>query len=273
VSAVSGDIGKVFVKSGRRNPGRVRAIVYAVLVHAAVIGLLVIGFRWTIQPSGEKVVQAVVVPENAARKPEVPDKRKQEEEARKQAEAEKAEAEKARQAELKKKEEQEQQQRQEAERRKTEAARKQKEQEEQQKRAAALERQKQEKLRQKHAVQSLQEQVAAEEKARQAAAQAARAATVVDQYTAIIKQRVTQNWNRPFGSAKGLKCTVRVRLTPSGQVLDARVVPSSGNPIFDRSVVNAVYKAAPLPLPSDPTLFDNFREIDFIFDPDKEPNS
>jgi hypothetical protein len=31
-----------------------------------------------------------------------------------------------------------------------------------------------------------------------------------------------------------------------------------------------VYKAEPLPLPEDPTLFDNFREIEFVFDPDKE---
>jgi colicin import membrane protein len=63
---------------------------------------------------------------------------------------------------------------------------------------------------------------------------------------------------------------VHVRLTPSGEVLSANVVRSSGNAVFDRSVENAVYKAAPLPLPGDPTLFDNFREIRFVFDPDKE---
>lgn len=256
-------------KSGRRNPGRVRAVVYAVLVHAVVIGLLVIGFRWTIQPTGEKVVQAVAVPETAPRKPEPPDKRKQEEEARKNAEAEKAAAEKARQAELQKKQELAEQQRKETERRKAEAARKQKEQAEQQKRAAALERQKQEKLRQKHAEQSLQEQLAAEEKARQAAAHAARVATVVDKYKALIRQRVSRSWSRPLGVAKGLQCVVSVRLTPSGEVLAAMVVRSSGNPLFDRSVENAVYKAAPLPLPDDPTLFDNFREIEFLFNPEE----
>jgi len=272
----SGAISKVFNRSGRRNPGRVRAVVYAVLVHAAVIGLLVIGFRWTIQPSGDKVVQAVIVPEKTAPKPETPDKQKlqQEEEARKKAEAEKATeqkaaAEKARQAELKKKAELEAQQRQDAERKKMEAVRKQKEQAEQQKRAAAQERQKEEKLRQKKAEQSLQEQLAAEEKARQAAAQAARAATVVDKYKAMIRQQVSRNWNHPLGVPKGLKCVVRVRLTPSGQVLSAMVVTSSGNPIFDRSVENAVYKAAPLPLPDDPSLFDNFREIEFLFNPEE----
>ena len=170
---------------------------------------------------------------------------------------------------MQKKQQQEELQRKEAERKKMEAARKQKEQAEQQKRAAAEARQKEEKIRQRKAVQSLQEQLAAEEKARQAAAQAARAATVVDKYKALIRQRVNNNWSRPFGVAKGLKCVVHVRLTPSGEVLSATVVSSSGNPIFDRSVENAVYKAAPLPLPDDPSLFDNFREIEFLFNPEE----
>ena len=47
------------------------------------------------------------------------------------------------------------------------------------------------------------------------------------------------------------------------------MVRSSGNEIFDRSVEYAVYKAAPLPLPEDPTLFDNFREIEFLFNPEE----
>lgn len=257
----------------RRNPGRIRAIIYAVLVNAVVIGLAVIGFRWTMAPSTEEVIQAVAVPEAPARKPEEPDKRaQQEEEARK-----KAEEEKRRQDDLKKQQAQEEQ-RKEAERKKIEAAQKQKEMEiqkqqkekEQQKRAAALERQKEEKLRQEHAEQSLQEQLAAEEKARQQAAQAVRAASEVDKYKALIRQRVSRSWNRPVGVTKGLTCVVHVRLTPGGEVLSATVTRSSGNAQFDRSVEYAVYKAAPLPLPEDPTLFDNFREIEFTFDPDKE---
>ncbi len=243
----------------RRNPGRIRAIVYAVLVHAAVIGLAVIGFRWTMAPSSEPV-QAVVVPDQAARKPDAADNRRaqEEEEARK-----KAEAEKRRQAELKKKQEEEQaQQRLITERKKKEA-----EEKEQQKRAAELERRNEKKRRQKLTEQSLQEQLAAEEKQRTDAAHAARAATAVDKYRALIRQRVSQSWNRPVGVATGLKCVVSVRLAPGGEVFSARVVRSSGNEIFDRSVENAVRKAAPLPLPEDPTLFDNFREIEFLFSP------
>jgi colicin import membrane protein len=256
----------VLTQKLRRNPGRVRAVFYAVLVHAAVIGLIVIGFRWTSQPaSDQKVIQAVALPQTPPKKAEAPKQPAPDEELARQ----KAEAEKRQQAELRKK--QEEQQRLEIARKQMaeeEKARKQKEQE--QKRAAEAARQQEQKRQQKQAEQSLQQQLEAEEKARQDAARAARAATVVDQYKALIRQRVSQSWSRPLGSAKGLKCTVRVRLTPSGEVLAATVVKSSGNPVFDRSVENAVYKAAPLPLPNDPTLFDNFREIDFIFDPDKD---
>jgi colicin import membrane protein len=250
----------VFARTLRRNPGRLRAIIYAVLVHAVVIGLAVIGFRWTIAPSTDQVIQAVVVPEQTARKPEPVDNRAQEE-ARK-----KTEAEKRRQAELKKKQDEEQtQQRLVVERKKKEA-----EEKEKQKHAAELERKNEDKRRQKLTEQSLQEQLAAEEKQRTDVAHAARAASIVDKYIPLIRQRVSRSWNSPVGIAKGLKCVVHVRLTPGGEVLSAAVVRSSGNGIFDRSVEYAVYKAAPLPLPEDPTLFDNFREIEFVFDPDKE---
>ena len=252
----------MFARTLRRNPGRIRAIVYAVLVHAVVIGLAVIGFRWTRAPSTDQVIQAVAVPEQTARKPEAVDKRTQEEEEARQ----KAEAEKRHQAELKNKRDEEQaQQRLVVERKKKEA-----EEKEKQKRAAEFERKNEDKRRQKLTEQSLQEQLAAEEKQRADTAKAVHAATIVDKYIPLIRQRVSRSWNSPVGIAKGLKCVVHVRLTPAGEVLSAAVVRSSGNEIFDRSVEYAVYKAAPLPLPEDPALFDNFREIEFVFDPDKE---
>lgn len=248
----------------RRNPGRVRAIFYAVLVHAVVIGLLVIGFRWSVQPSSDQqVIQAVAVPEPVPRQPPEVDTRAQEEEqARK-----KAEAEKHRQAELQKKQEEEQARAEALKRQATERKKKEAEAQEQQKRAAAQERQQEEKRRQKLTEQSLREQLAAEEKQRTDAAHAARAASEVDKYKALIQQRVIHNWNRPMSVAKGLTCLVQVRLTPGGEVLSATVVRSSGNALFDRSAEYAVYKAAPLPLPEDPSLFDNFREFNFEFNP------
>ena len=48
-------------------------------------------------------------------------------------------------------------------------------------------------------------------------------------------------------------------------VLNARAVDSCGSQALDNSVVNAVYKASPLPLPSEPTAFDP--DLNFIFEP------
>ncbi len=250
----------------RNNPGRVKAVVYAILVHVAVIGTLAVSFRWSVQsPPSEKVVQAVMVNQSPA-SPE-PDNRKQEESNKHVKEQEqleqqkKAEAERQRQLDIKNK-------KQEDELRQQEAEKKKKQSEVEAKRQSAQDKKKQEKLRQQHAEQSLKEQLAAEEQERVRAAQAIRSGIAVNKYKALIQQKVSRSWSRPVNTTRGLKCVVKVRLTPSGEVLSAAVVQSSGNPQFDRSVENAVYKAAPLPLPQDPTLFDNFREIEFLFNPE-----
>jgi colicin import membrane protein len=45
-------------------------------------------------------------------------------------------------------------------------------------------------------------------------------------------------------------------LREDGKVTDARVLESCGNNAIDRSVVTAIYKASPLPLPLEPRVFD-----------------
>lgn len=264
----------MLVKKLRHNPGRFRAIVYAVLVHAVLIGLAVIGFRWTVQSPSSEVVQAVAVPEPSTRKPEEANRRAQEEENKRAKEEEaarqKAEAEKRRQAEQKQQQQQEAEEKLAQQRLATERKKQEAQEKERQKRMQEEARKKEETRRQKLAEQSLKEQIAAEEKAQQQAASAARAGTEIQKYRYLIERQVSRNWNRPLGAVKGLKCEVLVRLTSSGEVLSVQVTRPSGNAIFDSSVEKAVYKAAPLPLPGDPALFDNFREIRFVFDPDKE---
>lgn len=122
--------------------------------------------------------------------------------------------------------------------------------------------------RRKESAAALSEALQQEEAERIDAEKAARAASLVDEFKAAIRQKVSRNWVRPPGAPKWLKCVVQVRLVPSGDVLSAQVVRSSGNSVFDRSVENAVYKAAPLPIPRDAELFDYFREIEFLFNPE-----
>jgi len=136
--------------------------------------------------------------------------------------------------------------------RKVEAARVQKKKEEQQRREAE---------------QALQKQLAEEQQALEAEHQR-QSNRVLNQYVEIIKQKVTRNWLRPSGAPKGLSCIVAVSLIPGGEVLNARVTRGSGDPVFDRSVESAVLKASPLPLPPDASMFERFRELEFIFDPE-----
>jgi len=121
--------------------------------------------------------------------------------------------------------------------------------------------------RREQAKKDIQRALAAEEKERAAQANEAKAMAAMSQFEGLIRERVTRNWIRPLGVPDGLNCLVHVRLAAGGQVLSVSIVKSSGNALFDRSVENAVYKAAPLPVPDDPQLFQYVREINIKFDP------
>ena len=86
------------------------------------------------------------------------------------------------------------------------------------------------------------------------------------EYIAQIKDKIERNWQRPPGSAAGLKCVLRVSQIPGGDVVGAEILTGSGDVAFDRSVVNAVLSSSPLPVPKDPSLFD--RHIEITFDPE-----
>ncbi len=94
------------------------------------------------------------------------------------------------------------------------------------------------------------------------------AAAEINKYMAGIRHKISSYWKRPQASREGLTCTARVQLAPSGKVMAAKLLRSSGDAAFDGSVLSAVRKASPLPLPADPELYEQFREIEFVFRPD-----
>jgi colicin import membrane protein len=265
-------------RTPRSLPGSRQAVVYAVLVHIVLLTVVVIGVRWQSRPPAPaRIIQAQSMNDAEARKQLERRKREErlqaEQEAKKQNERkererkateEKRRAEQAKAAEAK---------RQAQEKRKAaETEKKRKEQE----RLVAAKRKKEAEERRRAAEKSLKEQLASEEQERKdraeaekrRAEQAARTQTELDQYKGLIRQKVESNWVRPVGWSKDMRCIVRVRLSPTGEVLQATVVRPSGNPPFDRSVENAVYKASPLPLPGDKELYNHFRELDLEFHPE-----
>ena len=155
-----------------------------------------------------------------------------------------------------------------AEKKKKEAARKlaeeKKRKKEEQRRIAELERKKE--LQRQQAERDLQERLEAEGKQRN---ERLATSTFTNQYVAAIQQKVSSNWIRPPGAQQGLTALVAVRVTPGGDVLAARVVRGSGDAVFDRSVINAVLKASPLPFPQDPKFYEFLREFKLEFRPDQ----
>jgi colicin import membrane protein len=266
----------------------------ALLVHLALVGLLAFSMQKKPEapasPAATPIVQARAVSEAEVMEPmrrrqaeEEAAKRRAEEEQRQAAEAQRraeeaqrqaAEeakhkaTEQARLAEQKKKQaaEQERQRKLEAEKqRKAEAERK--EAEERKKAEAERKRLEEEARKRKEAEESLRQAMAAENERLAQEQQRRRQqllTTVRAQYIADIANKVERNWLRPTGS-RGSHCRVLIHQIPGGEVIDVRLNECDGDVAFQRSVEAAVRKASPLPLPSDPEVFE--REIEFIFKP------
>ena len=128
-------------------------------------------------------------------------------------------------------------------------------------REAALRREREEQER-------LAEQLLAEQQARDAAANAARQASLREEYIAAIAYAVTNNWLRPATAQSGLRCRIRVIQIPGGEVIDAAVIgPCNADSASQRSIVNAVKRVGDLPYRGYESVFE--REITFTFSYDE----
>jgi colicin import membrane protein len=205
-------------------------------------------------------------------------KKKQQEEAKKAEEARKREEQRL--AELRKQQEQAKKEAEEARKREEQRLAELKKQQEEAKKAEEArkreeQRRKEEEARRAEEARKAEEARQAElrrqqaEREAQAAAERARQQSEIDRYMLQLKSKIQKSWNKPANWRPGLECTVRVRIIPGGDVVDVSMVRSCGDPMLDRSVENAVYKAAPLPVPpADSGLFDHFREVQIVFKPE-----
>ncbi len=113
-----------------------------------------------------------------------------------------------------------------------------------------------------------QQQAAAMQQASQEAADKTRIAGVVDKYKALIIHAISQQWILPDHADSRLSSQFRIRLAPNGAVLEVSLTRSSGDPILDRSAQSAIYKASPLPVPSESDMFNLFRDISLTVRPE-----
>ena len=120
-----------------------------------------------------------------------------------------------------------------------------------------------------------EEEVERQRQAEEVAVVAAEAARtefeLVQSATALIQQALQQVWNRPPSARNGMRAILRIRMLPTGELIEASITQSSGDSAFDRSAENAVYSASPfaelqnLPI----NVFNtNFRTLTLIFEPE-----
>jgi colicin import membrane protein len=122
-----------------------------------------------------------------------------------------------------------------------------------------------EKLKQEAEVRRQREQEEALKKLAQQ--QAAARAQLVDEYKRRIAERIKQYIIEPPSLQGNPEVELNITVLPGGEVLDVRTRKSSGQPLWDSAAERAVRRAQPLPLPPDPALMREFRELNLRFRP------
>ncbi len=167
-------------------------------------------------------------------------------------------------AEIAKKKEKEEKEKEEKRKKEEEKERKEKEKKEKERKKKEKEKKLTEEKRKKEAEQKRVDDLAAAKLAAEKSARAQVLAGLQDQYIGRIIQKIEPLLNTPHAAKKldNLVVVVEVKLDLSGNFLEfPKVVESSSLPEYDEAAVRAVLQAAPLPMPREPELLEEFRTL------------
>ena len=258
------------------------AVVLSLLLHLLMLALLMINWNndATIKRLPPVPISAALVPlpessSAAVEKQQAATAQRQAEarreaEARRQAEAKQAEAKKRLEEERQKAlalKQAEEKKRQQLLREQEEARRRQKEQERLQREQRVRLEQEQRRREQE----ALEQAIALEQQEIENAQQLAGDQLEQARYAALIQSLTSQHWNRPPSARNNMMTEIRISLSPTGDVLEISMVKSSGSDEFDRSVIQAIRRAAPFSELKnlERRIFDQyFRRITFRFRPE-----
>jgi TonB family protein len=98
--------------------------------------------------------------------------------------------------------------------------------------------------------------------------QAARS-RLIDQAKQKILQQIGAFWIVPKQANAHLSTQVLITLDSNGKVLLVKMLKSSGLPILDQSAIYAIKKSSPLPMPTDPSLLNSFKQLRLTLRPEK----
>jgi colicin import membrane protein len=94
-------------------------------------------------------------------------------------------------------------------------------------------------------------------------ADAARSSGALASWVSQITARIQRAWLKPPSATTGIECVLYVTQVPGGEVTNVRIGACNGDQAVRESIEAAVYRASPLPPPSDPTLFERDLVITF----------
>jgi colicin import membrane protein len=92
---------------------------------------------------------------------------------------------------------------------------------------------------------------------------AARSSGALASWVSQITARIQRAWLKPPSARTGIECVLYVTQVPGGEVTNVRIGACNGDQAVRESIEAAVYRASPLPPPSDPTLFERDLVITF----------
>ncbi len=135
---------------------------------------------------------------------------------------------------------------------------------EQAERQRRLEEQRLAQLRERQNAEAEQRRAAAAAQQAAASAAANEANTLVNEYLATLQSVVTQSWRRPPNTPPGIRCMLRVRQIPGGEVIGVTIAsPCNAAGQIQQSILEAVERASPLPYSGFESVFQ--RELLFNF--------
>ena len=237
-----------------RQPGTLRAVFLALVVHAAFFSLIVLGVTWQsrpVVPVQAELWDKLPPAPAAAPDPQPPEPQAAKPEPRPPPPVEKAEP-PAPDPAIARKLEREKRDKDRREKLERERVEKKKDEDAKKKRDEEKRRQEEERARREA------------EKAREAAAAARK--SEIDRFVDAIKAKIRGRANVPDSVVGNPELQVRIRVLPGGEVLDIVIVKRSGNPTYDAAIERGIRSAQPLPVPpANSELFPQFRDLNLIF--------
>lgn len=109
-----------------------------------------------------------------------------------------------------------------------------------------------------------------QKQAASASKQAADTSKMQNEYVDKIKAKIRGKTILPDSLQGNPKAEFMVAVLPTGEVLQVKLLRSSGQAAYDDAVERAILKASPLPMPPDANLMNQFRELHLKFVKDEK---